>query len=169
MHEITDDRGDISMKKGKELLFFIVPFILLCGLLVLCFAFRPQGAGFFSTAQYLSAFMKDAIFVRALINTFAWPIVMAVLSCLIYKTVSIKARKKGTIKRKTDYIILFLLAVLVSGVYFFVTEKLRYDIYYTGTIALINCIFILQIGAVVTFLFWLAELITERRKNRQVK
>lgn len=152
------------MKKGKELLFFIVPFILLCGLLVLCFAFRQP-----STAQYLSAFMKDAIFVRALINTFAWPIVMAVLSCLIYKTVSIKARKKGTIKRKTDYIILFLLAVLVSGVYFFVTEKLRYDIYYTGTIALINCIFILQIGAVVTFLFWLAELITERRKNRQVK
>lgn len=114
---------------------------------------------FISGAEYLKLMLKDPTFVVALANTYIPPVIIGAVLCTVYKVIAFALRKKIELTRKTDYIILFAIGFIIPVIYIIALTK-RFD--FTS-----NLVFALQVSLIVTFIFWLIELVIDkfRRKN----
>ena len=134
------------MKKLKEFLMLLIPFAALSTLSVIWFAINTQVG-----IRYLRLMFADSFFIIALKHTFVPPIIISFIVCLFYKIIVSFMKIKMT--RKIDYIILFVLSLIPPIIYILVMTR-TFDI-------VNNTIFTLQIGIIVTFIFWLAELVNK--------
>lgn len=134
------------MKKIKEFLMFLIPFAALSALSVIWFAINTQVG-----VRYLKLMVADPFFIIALMHTFVPSIIMSLIVCLIYKLLVFLFKRKMT--RKQNYIILFVLSLIPPVIYILIMTR-TFDI-------VNNTIFTLQIGIIVTFIFWLAESVKE--------
>lgn len=134
------------MKKLKEFSMLLIPFAALSTLSVIWFAINTQGG-----VRYLQLMFADSFFIIALMHTFVSPIIISFIVCLFYKLIVSLMKIKMT--RKIDYIILFVLSLIPPVIYILVMTR-TFDI-------VNNTIFTLQIGIIVTFVFWLTELVNK--------
>lgn len=134
------------MKKLKEFLMFLIPFAALSTLSVIWFAINTQGG-----VRYLKLMVADPFFIIALMHTFVPSIIMSLIICLIYKLLVFLFKRKMT--RKQNYIFLFVLSLVPPVIYILIMTR-NFDI-------VNNTVFTLQIGIIVTFIFWLAESVND--------
>lgn len=142
------------MKKLKELLWFVIPFLFLSGISIVFII--PVNNAFIGVSNYLRLLVNDPLFLKALRNTFISPIILSIILCLIYKLVSTFI--KIQLSRKTEYIILFLLSLLTTVIYMLILTH-AFNILH-------NTVHAFQIGIIVTFIFWLAESVKDIIRNR---
>ena len=134
------------MKRIKEFLMFLIPFEALSTLSVIWFAINTQGG-----VRYLKLMVADPFFIIALMHTFVPSIIMSLFVCLIYKLLVFLFKRKMT--RKQNYIILFVLSLIPPVIYILVMTR-TFDF-------VNNMIYTLQIGIIVTFIFWLVESVND--------
>ena len=72
------------MKKLKELLVFVIPFVLLSVLSVIYFALHTQNSGFMGGIQYVRLLWKDELFCKAFINTYMKPLAFSCLFVMVF-------------------------------------------------------------------------------------
>lgn len=142
------------MKKLKEFLMLLIPFAVLSVLSAIWFAVNTGGG-----IRYLRLIISESFFAIALVNTFVPCVIISFILCLIYKLIIFLFKIKLT--RKRNYIVLFLLSLIVPVVYILILTR-TFDI-------VNNTIYTLQIGIIVTFIFWLAELIKEIMEKHFLK
>ncbi len=152
------------MKKFKEFLWFLIPFILLSIISVVFFILQLKNAdviGFMGGTQYLKLMISDPFMIIALINTFIPPVIIGAVLCAVYKFITLALRKKLPITRKADYIILLAIGFITSIIYIIALTK-RFD--FTN-----NLVFALQVSLIVTFVYWLVELVVDKFKRENNK
>lgn len=137
------------MKKLKELLWFIIPFLFLSGTYTVFLI--PANNAFIGISNYSRLLVNDPLFLKALRNTFIPPIILSIIVCLIYILVS--SFIKTQLRRKTEYIILFLLSLLTTVIYMLILTH-AFNIVH-------NTVHAFQVGIIVTFIFWLAESVND--------
>lgn len=138
------------MKTLKELLWFIVPTVII-GVLLYIFTFVVTAnlPGFIGPQNYLRLFMNDPVFLKALINTVSLPLLLA-----------------GGIG-----VVLFLIK------HFLFKDQQRgifYAVYFISTSALLiqpnipAILLSMQFGVIICFIFWCAEKIIQKMKTKKV-
>ena len=137
--------GDI-MKKFKEILWFIIPFLSLSAITIIYFVLNV-GNG----VNYLKFMISDPIFIIALVNTFIPPVILSFALALVYKLVLRFVFKKTVKGRKLNFIILYMVSVIAPIVYIVIMKRGAFDL-------INNTIFTLQSGIIVTFIFWVNDL-----------
>ena len=147
--------GDI-MKKFKEILWFIIPFLSLSAITIIYFVLNV-GNG----ANYLKFMISDPIFIIALVNTFIPPVILSFALVLVYKLVLRFVFKKTVKGRKLNFIILYMVSVIAPIVYIVIMKKGAFDL-------INNTIFTLQSGIIVTFIFWVVDVIKEKAKSKKL-
>ncbi|MBQ8740396.1 MAG: hypothetical protein IJY79_02465 [Clostridia bacterium] len=152
------------MKKFKEFFWFLITFIILSVFTILTFVLQWKSAGvagFVSGAGYLRLMFKDPIFFIALFNSYVPPVIIGGVLCAVYKVITFTLRKSINITRKTDYIILFAIGFIIPVIYIIAFTK-KFD--FTS-----NLVFALQVSLIVTFIFWLVELVISKIKRKDDK
>ena len=150
------------MKKFKEFLIFLISFILLGGLMILTFFSQANSTdvtGIMSGTNYLKLILGDPTFIFALINSYLPIVAVSIILCAIYKIIVYIAKDKLNITRKLNYIILFSISFITPVIYILALTKF-FD--FTN-----NLIFSLQVSTVVTFVFWLIELVFSKFKKEE--
>lgn len=139
------------MKRGKlkELLWFVIPFLLLSGISIACLI--PGNTAFIGIGQYLRLLINDPLFFQALYNTFVPPIILSVIVCVIYQSVS--SLIKIQLRRRTEYVVLFLLSLVSTVIYTLILTHAFH--------IMRNTVHALQVGIIVTLIVWLAEPVKE--------
>ncbi len=148
------------MKKLKEFLFFLIPFIILSVFSIIFFIMQLKNVdviGFMGSTQYLELMLKDPTFIIALINSYIPPVIIGVVLGAVYKVITFTLRKNITITRKLDYIILLAIGFVVPVIYIIALTK-RFD--FTN-----NLVFALQVSLITTFIYWLIELAVGKFKK----
>ena len=154
----------LIVKKFKEFLFFLASFVLLGGLMILTFVLQANNAdviGFTGGIDYLKLMLGDPTFIFALINSYLPIVAVSIILCAIYKIIVYIAKDKLNITRKLNYIILFSISFITPVIYILALTKF-FD--FTN-----NLIFSLQVSTVVTFVFWLIELVYGKFKGGKNK
>lgn len=148
------------MKRLKEFLLFLISFILLGGLMILTFVLQANSTdvvGFMGGIDYLKLILGDSTFIFALINSYLPIVAVSIILCTIYKIIVYIAKDKFNITRKLNYIILFSISFITPVIYILAMTKF-FD--FTN-----NLIFSLQVSTIVTFVFWLIELVFSKLKK----
>lgn len=165
------------MKKLKEFLWFLIPFLVLgivgiVGLSIRISAgniLQPQTSVFASIANYISLFSADKVAIRAILNTCLPGMAASVLGVGICTVICKIASKKREISKRFYYAI----GALVGAVAAFFTSAAIHAFEASVTdngyamvwsfkamlrnLDIFNAIFSIQFAIVAVFLFWLAE------------
>lgn len=144
------------MKKFKELLWFLIPFLCLSFVSVIYFVLNTSNG-----AMYFRLMISDPFFIIALLNTFLPSLILSFVIVFIYK-ISLRFLNKKTVTGRKKHIIIFLISLIAP---------ICYVIIMTRTFDFVNnTIFALQTGIIVTFVFWVIDIIKEKmnkKKSRQ--
>ncbi len=141
------------MKKIKELLWFLVPFLCLSFISAIYFVLNtPNGA------MYFGLMVKDPFFIIALVNTFVPSVILSLGVVVVYK-IALRFCSKKTITGGKKHMLVFLISLIAP---------ICYNVIIVRTFDLINnTIFALQTGIIVTFVFWVIDIIKEKLKKKQ--
>ena len=143
------------MKKFKELLWFLIPFLCLTAGSVAYFMCNTPNA-----AMYFRLLIRDTIFIIALVHTFVPAIILSFVTVVIYKIVlRFWGKRTATVRKKS--IIIFLISLIAPVCYIAIMTRV-FDFVNTT-------IFSLQIGIIVTFVFWIIDTIREKVNEKSVK
>ena len=143
------------MKKFKEFLWFLIPFLCLSLVSLIYFILNtPNGAGYFRLM------ISDPFFVIAIVNTFVPSLILSFVVVLIYKIALCFYCKKTFTSRKNQ-IIVFLIS-LIAPVCYIVIMTRTFDF-------VNNTIFALQTGIIVTFVFWVIDAIKEKLNKKKAR
>ena len=143
------------MKKFKEFLWFLIPFLCLSFISVIYFVLNtPNGA------MYFRLMISDPFFIIALVNTFAPSLILSFVVVFIYKII-LHFLSKKTVTGRKKHIIVFLVSLIAP---------ICYIIIMTRTFDFVNnTIFTLQTGIIVTFVFWVIDIIKENLKKKKAR
>ena len=143
------------MKKFKEFLWFLIPFLCLSLVSVIYFILNtPNGAGYFRLM------ISDPFFIIALVNTFVPSLILSFVVVFIYKII-LRFLSKKTVTGRKKHIIVFLVSLIAP---------ICYIIIMTRTFDFVNnTIFTLQTGIIVTFVFWVIDIIKENLKKTKAR
>lgn len=142
------------MNKLKEFLWFLIPFLCLGVISVLYFILTTENG-----ASFLMSNFDDPNFIIIIIFSFIPAVILSLVVVIIYKVLMHFALKKSIADNK-KYIYLLLISIITTVIYLLIMTR-TFDIV-NGTI------FSLQVGIIVTFVFWVIDLIREKvNKNNQ--
>ena len=144
------------MKKFKEFLWFLIPFLCLSLVSVIYFISNTSNG-----AMYFRLMISDPFFVIALVNTFVPSFILSFIVVLIYK-IALRFLSKKTVTSRKKQIIVFMISLIVSVCYIVIMTR-TFDF-------VNNTIFALQTGIIVTCVFWVIDAIKEKlnkKKERQ--
>ncbi len=143
------------MKKFKEALLFIISLVLLIfGPLLWFVLYKPKGQiAFMSNWNYLKLLVKDEVFFRLILNTYAIPILVSFIVLLVL----FFAKKRLVAKRGVFYPVCVAISSLISFIYLVIFYKHAYPPPFT--VSVYDGIISLQVGMLVTFVIWIIETI----------
>ncbi|MEE1077333.1 MAG: hypothetical protein UHY68_08765 [Acutalibacteraceae bacterium] len=141
------------MNKLKEFLYFLIPFLGLGFISVVYFILNTANG-----ASDFKLILSDPFFIITLVSSFIPSIIISLVVVLIYKF-SLRFLFKKVITNKKRYIYIFLISIIASILYILIMTK-AFDI-------VNNTIFSLQVGIIVTFIFWTADLIKEKASKKK--
>ena len=143
------------MKKFKELLWFLIPFLCLTAVSVAYFVCNaPNGV------NYFRLLIHDTIFIIALAHTFVPAIILSFVTVVIYKIAHHFLCRKMVAGRK-KHIIVFLISLIAPVCSIVIMTRVF--------VFVLNTIFVLQTGIIVTFVFWVIDLIGEKIYEKRAK
>lgn len=143
------------MKKFKEFLWFLIPFLCLSFISVIYFVLNTSNG-----AMYFRLMISDPFFIIALVNTFVPSLILSFVVVFIYKII-LRFLSKKTVTGRKKHIILFLVSLIAP---------ICYIIIMTRTFDFVNnTIFTLQTGIIVTFVFWVIDIIKENLKKKKAR
>ena len=143
------------MKKFKEFLWFLIPFLCLSFISVIYFVLNTSNG-----AMYFRLMISDPFFIIALVNTFVPSLILSFVVVLIYKII-LRFLSKKTVTGRKKHIIVFLVSLIAP---------ICYIIIMTRTFDFVNnTIFTLQTGIIVTFVFWVIDIIKENLKKKKTR
>ena len=141
------------MKKFKEFLWFLIPFLCLSFISVIYFVLNTSNG-----AMYFRLMISDPFFIIALVNTFVPSLILSFVVVFIYKII-LRFLSKKTVTGRKKHIIVFLVSLIAP---------ICYIIIMTRTFDFVNnTIFTLQTGIIVTFVFWVIDIIKENLKKKK--
>lgn len=178
------------MKKTKELLLFIalliMPIILFFIVSGLKSDMLSNSLKFVGIANYIRMFFYDKIFIKALFNTVAMPILFGFLSVIIFAVIMLFVRKKIRTPRLTFYIggvfigwLISLICTVCMGIsvsgaqnHIYATQTvtthiLDYSPSIFDLLSIQNVLLSLFVGIFTAFIFWILELIVDVVKKFQ--
>ncbi len=143
------------MKKFKELLWFLIPFLCLSFISVIYFVLNTSNG-----AMYFRLMISDPFFIIALVNTFVPSLILSFVVVFIYKII-LRFSSKKTVTGRKKHILVFLVSLIAP---------ICYIIIMTRTFDFVNnTIFALQTGIIVTFVFWVIDIIKENLKKKKAR
>lgn len=143
------------MKKFKEFLWFLIPFLCLSFISVIYFVLNTSNG-----AMYFRVMISDPFFIIALVNTFVPSLILSFVVVFIYKII-LRFLSKKTVTSRKKHIIVFLVSLIAP---------ICYIIIMTRTFDFVNnTIFTLQTGIIVTFVFWVIDIIKENLKKKKAR
>ena len=143
------------MKKFKEFLWFLIPFLCLSLVSVIYFVLSTSNG-----AMYFRLMIGDPFFIIALVNTFVPSLILSFVVVFIYKII-LRFLSKKTVTGRKKHIIVFLVSLIAP---------ICYIIIMTRTFDFVNnTIFTLQTGIMVTFVFWVIDIIKENLKKKKAR
>ena len=140
------------MKKEKIFLWFLIPFLSLSAISVMYFILNTTNG-----LMYFKSMISDPFFIIALVNTFVPSLIISSIIVLIYKIALRFLFRKIVVNRKRNYIFIFLISLIAPVVYIIIMTR-AFDL-------INNTIFTLQIGMIVTFVFWVVDTVKEKNKK----
>lgn len=158
------------MKRVKELLWFVIPLVLL-GVLPILYVILWMDTGFVSGSQYLRLLLEDEIFYRALLETYLKPLVFSILFVGVFAFVQHKITIKPTIYRLSSMAVGCVVAFGGTLLFRTITHSPLSTPYFQShmpTVTVTDGILCLQIGILAAFAVWLAEWIAESIKKRLI-
>ena len=143
------------MKKFKEFLWFLIPFLCLSFISVIHFVLNTSNG-----AMYFRLMISDPFFIIALVNTFVPSLILSFVVVFIYKII-LRFLSTKTLAGRKKHIIVFLVSLIAP---------ICYIIIMTRTFDFVNnTIFTLQTGIIVTFVFWVIDIIKENLKKKKAR
>ena len=143
------------MKKFKEFLCFLIPFLCLSFISVIYFVLSTSNG-----AMYFRLMISDPFFIIALVNTFVPSLILSFVVVFIYKII-LRFLSKKTVTGRKKHIIVFLVSLIAP---------ICYIIIMTRTFDFVNnTIFTMQTGIIVAFVFWVIDIIKENLKNKKAR
>lgn len=143
------------IKKFKEFLWFLIPFLCLSFISVIYFVLNTSNG-----AMYFRLMISDPFFIIALVNTFVPSLILSFVVVFIYKII-LRFLSKKTVTSRKKHIIVFLVSLIAP---------ICYIIIMTRTFDFVNnTIFTLQTGIIVTFVFWVIDIIKENLKKKKAR
>ena len=143
------------MKKFKEFLWFLKPFLCLSFISVIYFVLNTSNG-----AMYFRLMISDPFFIIALVNTFVPSLILSFVVVFIYKII-LRFLSKKTVTGRKKHIIVFLVSLIAP---------ICYIIIMTRTFDFVNnTIFTLQTGIIVTLVFWVIDIIKENLKKKKAR
>ena len=143
------------MKKFKEFLWFLIPFLCLSFISVISFVLNTSNG-----AMYFRLMISDPFFIIALVNTFVPSLILSFVVVFIYKII-LRFLSKKTLAGRKKHIVVFLVSLIAP---------ICYIIIMTRTFDFVNnTIFTLQTGIIVTFVFWVIDIIKENLKKKKAR
>ncbi len=143
------------MKKFKEFLWFLIPFLCLSFISVIYFVLNTSNG-----AMYFRLMISDPFFIIALVNTFVPSLILSFVVVFIYKII-LRFLSKKTVTGRKKHIIVFLVS-LIAPICYIVIMTRTFDF-------VNNTIFTLQTGIIVTFVFWVIDIINENLKKKKAR
>lgn len=141
------------MKKLKECLCFLIPFLGL-GLISVVYFILSTANG----ASDFKLILSNPFFIITLVSSFIPATIMSFVVVLIYR-ISLRFLLKKVITDRKRYIYTFLISLIAPVLYILIMTR-TFDI-------VNNTIFSLQVGIIVTFVFWVTDLIKEKTSKKK--
>lgn len=139
------------MKKFKEFLWFLIPFLCLSFISVIYFVLNTSN---------VAIMISDPFFIIALVYTFVPSFILSFVVVFIYKII-LRFLSKKTVTGRKKHIIVFLVS-LIAPVCLIIIMARTFDF-------VNNTIFTLQTGMIVTFVFWVIDIIKENLKKKKAR
>ena len=165
------------MKKAKQLLWFIIPTIYIWfSIIFTAISVKNNTPKFLGTTTYYRLFFKDAVFKKALFNTFLFPALIALLCCAALYTAKRLINRKYNIKY-INTVFYAVVSVLTTACMFFRIKRVFAYPANTYLAAVLQAepkgsnfnlfLLCLQAAVLMCFIFWCIDLVSEIINGRK--
>ena len=166
------------MKKAKQLLWFIIPTVYIWfSIIFTAISVKNNTPKFLGTTNYYRLFFKDAVFKKALFNTFLFPALIALLCCAALYTAKRLINRKYNIKY-INTVFYAVVSVLTTACMFFRIKRVFAYPANTYLAAVLQAepkgsnfnlfLLCLQAAVLLCFIFWCIDLVSEIINGRKL-
>ena len=163
------------MKRAKQLLWFIIPTVYIWfSIIYTSISVKNSTPKFLGTTNYCRLFFKDAVLKKALLNTFLFPALIALLCCAALYTAKRLINRKYNIKY-INAVFYAVVSVLTTACMFFRIKRVFAYPANTYFAAVLQAepkgsnfnlfLLCLQAAVLLCFIFWCVDLILEKAKE----
>ena len=165
------------MKKAKQLLWFIIPTVYIWfSIIFTATSVKNSTPKFLGTTNYCRLFFKDAVLKKALLNTFLFPALIALLCCAALYTAKRLINRKYNIKY-INAVFYAVVSVLTTVCMFFRIKRVFAYPANTYLAAVLQAepkgsnfnlfLLCLQAAVLLCFIFWCIDLVSEIINGRK--
>ena len=163
------------MKRAKQLLWFIIPTVYIWfSIIFTAISVKNSTPKFLGTTNYCRLFFKDAVLKKALLNTFLFPALIALLCCAALYTAKRLINRKYNIKYINPVFYAVVSALTTACMFFRIKRVFAYPAN-TYLAAVLQAepkgsnfnlfLLCLQAAVLLCFIFWCVDLILEKAKE----
>ena len=165
------------MKKAKQLLWFIIPTVYIWfSIIFTAISVKNNTPKFLRTTNYCRLFFKDAVLKKALLNTFLFPALIALLCCAALYAAKRLINRKYNIKY-INTVFYAVVSVLTTACMFFRIKRVFAYPANTYLAAVLQAepkgsnfnlfLLCLQAAVLMCFIFWCIDLVSEKINGRK--
>ena len=166
------------MKKAKQLLWFIIPTVYIWfSIIFTAISVKNNTPKFLRTTNYCRLFFKDAVLKKALLNTFLFPALIALLCCAALYAAKRLINRKYNIKY-INAVFYAVVSVLTTACMFFRIKRVFAYPANTYLAAVLQAepkgsdfnlfLLCLQAAVLLCFIFWCIDLVSEKINGRKL-
>ena len=166
------------MKKAKQILWFIIPSVYIWfSIIFTAISVKNNTPKFLRTTNYCRLFFKDAVLKKALLNTFLFPALIALLCCAALYTAKRLINRKYNIKY-INAVFYAVVSVLTTACMFFRIKRVFAYPANTYLAAVLQAepkgsnfnlfLLCLQAAVLLCFIFWCIDLVSEKINGRKL-
>ena len=166
------------MKKAKQLLWFIIPTVYIWfSIIYTAISVKNSTPKFLRTTNYYRLFFKDAVYKKALLDTFLFPALIALLCCAALYTAKRLINRKYNIKY-INAVFYAVASVFTTACMFFRIKRVFTYPANTYLAAVLQAepkgsnfnlfLLCLQTAVLLCFIFWCIDLVSEIINGRKL-
>lgn len=165
------------MKKAKQLLWFIIPTVYIWfSIIFTAISVKNSTPKFLGTTNYCRLFFKDAVLKKALLNTFLFPALIALLCCAALYAAKRLINRKYNIKY-INAVFYAVVSVITTACMIFRIKRVFAYPANTYLAAVLQAepkgsnfnlfLLCLQTAILLCFIFWCIDLVSEKINGRK--
>ena len=166
------------MKKAKQLLWFIIPTVYIWfSIIYTAISVKNSTPKFLGTTNYYRLFFKDAVLKKALLNTFLFPALIALLCCAALYAAKRLINRKYNIKY-INAVFYAVVSVITTACMIFRIKRVFTYPANTYLAAVLQAepkgsnfnlfLLCLQTAVLLCFIFWCIDLVSEIINGRKL-